>query len=112
VNTVGACVCHECTNLATVRYEGAVIGADMFAGCTALKNFTIAKSIKEIQNYAFSSCGKLKTLNYEGSLKDWTAIIKQENWDWHSSSANLTKIQCLDGFMEWDKETKEWKVGE
>ena len=75
---------------------------------TALTDFTIAKSVKEIQNYAFSSCGKLKTLKYEGSLKDWTAITKQENWDWHSSSANLTKIQCLDGYLKWDAENKEW----
>lgn len=108
VTTVGAYVCHECANLTTVRYEGAVIGSYMFAGCTALTNFTIAKSVKEIQNYAFSSCSKLKTLNYEGSLKDWAAIEKQQNWDSHNSSTNLTKIQCLDGYMEWDTENKEW----
>ena len=109
VTAVGAYVCSECTNLATVRYEGAVIGSFMFAGCTALSSFTIAKSVKEIQPYAFYSCNKLKTLNYEGSLKDWTAVTKANHWD---SSANLTKIQCLDGFLEWDSENKEWKVGE
>ena len=108
VTTVGAYVCHECTNLATVRYEGAVIGAYMFAGCTVLTDFTIAKSVKEIQTYAFYSCNKLKALNYEGSLKDWAAIEKQQNWDSHNSSEKLTKIQCLDGYMKWDTENKEW----
>ena len=112
VTAVGDYVCYECSNLATVRYEGAVIGAYMFMGCTALTNFTIAKSVKEMKAYVFNSCSKLKTLKYEGSLKDWAAIEKPKNWDTHSSSANLTKIQCLDGFMEWDEEEKEWKVGE
>ena len=109
VTAAGAYVCSECANLAEVRYEGAVIGSFMFAGCTALSSFTIAKSVKEIQPYAFYSCNKLKTLNYEGILKDWAAVTKANHWD---SSANLTKIQCLDGFMEWDEEEKEWKVGE
>ncbi|MEE5994582.1 MAG: leucine-rich repeat protein [Oscillospiraceae bacterium] len=109
VTAVGDYVCSECVNLATVRYEGAVIGTYMFMGCTALANFTLAKSVKEIQPYAFYSCNKLKTLNYEGSLKDWAAVTKANHWD---SSANLTKIQCLDGFMAWDSENKEWKVGE
>ena len=108
VTSAGDYVCYECSELAEVRYEGKVIGAYMFMGCTALKNFTIAKSVKEIKPYAFYSCGKLKTLNYEGSLKDWTAIEKQKNWDSHSSSANLTKIQCLDGYLKWNDEDKEW----
>ena len=77
----------------------------MFAGCTALTNFTIAETVKEIQTCAFCSCNKLKTLTYEGSLKDWTTIEKQPNWD---SSANLTKIQCLDGYLKWNDEDKEW----
>ena len=77
----------------------------MFAGCTALTDFTIAETVKEIQACAFYSCTKLKTLNYEGSLKDWAAIEKQQNWD---SSANLTKIQCLDGYLKWNDEDKEW----
>ena len=105
VTSVGAYVCHECRNLTTVRYEGAVIGAYMFMECTSLTDFTIAETVKEIQTCAFYSCTKLKTLNYEGSLKDWTAIEKQKNWD---SSANLTKIQCLDGYLKWNDEDKEW----
>jgi len=106
VVVVGAYVCHECRNLTTVRYEGAVIGSYMFAGCTALTNFTIAETVKEIQTCAFCSCNKLKTLNYEGSLKDWAAIEKKKNWD---SLANLTKIQCLDGYLKWNDEDKEWE---
>ena len=105
VTSVGNYVCYECSKLAEVRYEGKVISAYMFMECTALTNFTIAETVKEIQTCAFYSCTKLKTLNYEGSLKDWAAIEKQQNWD---SLANLTKIQCLDGYLKYDKETNEW----
>ena len=108
VAVVGYYACRGCADLATVRYEGAVIGSYMFTGCTSLTDFTIAKTVKEIQTYAFNSCSKLKTLTYEGSLKDWAAIEKQKNWDSHSSSANLTKIQCLDGYLKWNAEDNEW----
>ena len=111
VKTVGDYACHECPNLATVRCECAVISSFMFSECTALKNFTIAKSVKEIETCAFYFCTKLKVLNYEGSLKDWAAVTKQKNWDSHSGSAanfNLEKIQCLDGYLKWSAEDKEW----
>ena len=105
VTSVENYVCYSCTNLETVRYEGAVIGAFMFSGCTALKNFTIAVTCKEICDNCFNGCNELTLIDYEGSLKDWTTIEKQQNWD---SSANLTKIQCLDGYLTYDAETKEW----
>lgn len=110
VTTVGDCVCYECTNLATVRYEGAVIGAYMFMGCTALTNFTIAITCTEISSRCFNYCPNLTTITYEGSLADWALVIKGTNWDSHSGSTttNLTKIQCLDGYMEWDSENGEW----
>ncbi len=106
VTAVEAYVCYECFELAEVRYEGKVIGAYMFMECTSLTDSTIAETVKEIQACAFCSCNKLKTLNYEGSLKDWTAIEKQQNWD---SLANLTKIQCFDGYLRYDTESGEWE---
>ena len=105
VTSVENYVCYSCVNLETVRYEGAVIGAFMFSGCTALKNFTVAVTCKEIGDNCFSGCDKLISVNYEGSLKDWSAVTKQKNWN---SLANLTKIQCLDGYLKWDSEEKEW----
>ena len=108
VTTVEAYVCHECTNLVKVRYEGAIIGAYMFIGCTALTDFTIAITCKEISIHCFFGCRKLTTINYEGSLKNWAEIEKQQNWDSHSGTSNLTKIQCLDGYLKWDDKDKEW----
>ena len=105
VTSVENYVCYACISLETVRYEGAVIGAFMFSGCTALKNFTVAVTCKEIADNCFCGCNLLTSINYEGSLKDWKAIEKQKNWN---SLANLTKVQCLDGYLTYDAETKEW----
>mgnify|MGYP002857571121 CR=1 FL=1 len=115
VATVGTHVCNKCTDLTTVRYEGAIIGAYMFFGCTALTNFTIAVTCTEISTHCFSYCSSLTSITYEGSLDDWAAVTKQNNWDGHSNQIEtpLTRIQCLDGYMEWDSENREWiEVGE
>ena len=51
-------------------------------------------------------------ITYEGSLADWNAVKKNNNWDGHSNSTTetpLTKIQCLDGYMEYVAGTKTWK---
>ena len=50
---------------------------------------------------------------YEGSLEDWAFVTKESNWDGNAGEMNgLDKVQCLDGYMEYDDETGEWKVGE
>ena len=51
-------------------------------------------------------------ITYEGSIADWNAVKKNNNWDGHSNSTTetpLTKIQCLDGYMEYVAGTKTWK---
>ena len=116
VATVGKYVCRDCTRLTSVRYEGSVIGGFMFVNCTALTSFTMAHTVTTIGEHCFNYCGALETITYEGSLADWAAITKQNNWDGKGGmevgQSGLTRIQCLDGFMEWDAENHEWKVGE
>jgi hypothetical protein len=116
VETVGKYACRDCTRLTSVRYEGSVIGGFMFVNCTALTSFTMAHTVTTIGEHCFNYCGALETITYEGSLADWAAITKQSNWDGKGGmevgQSGLTRIQCLDGFMEWDAENHEWKVGE
>ena len=112
VTAVGEGAFSDCHLLETVRYEGAVIGEKMFVWCSHLKNFTIAVTCTEIEAHAFNYCSQLTTLTYEGGLKDWSKVVKGDNWDAHSSqiaSTNLTRIQCFDGHLEWDSEAREWK---
>ena len=112
VVTVGAMVFTECQNLETVRYSGKTISDRMFARCISLKNLTLTKSVREIIGGCFNYCEKLTQITYEGSLADWNAVKKNNNWDGHSNSTTetpLTKIQCLDGYMEYVAGTKTWK---
>lgn len=112
VVTVGAMVFTECQNLETVRYSGKIISDRMFARCIRLKNLTLTKSVREIVGGCFNYCESLKMITYEGSIDDWNAVKKNNNWDGHSNSTTetpLTKIQCLDGYMEYVAGTKTWK---
>jgi len=112
VTTVGEQAFGECQKLETVRYSGKVIGDRMFVRCIKLKNFTITKSTTELIGGCFNYCESLTQITYEGSLAEWNAVKKNTNWDGHSSStvdSPLVKIQCLDGYMEYDADTETWK---
>lgn len=114
VSTVGEMAFSECQKLETVRYSGKIISDRMFVRCIKLKNFTITKSTTEIVDGCFNYCESLTLITYEGTISEWNAITKRTNWDGHDSQVEtpLTKIQCLDGYMQYDTETKEWAVRE
>ncbi len=114
VSTVGEMAFSECQKLETVRYSGKIISDRMFVRCIKLKNFTITKSTTEIVGGCFNYCENLTLITYEGTISEWNAITKRTNWDGHDSQVEtpLTKIQCLDGYMQYDTETKEWVVRE
>lgn len=111
VTTIGERVFAGCANLTTVRYEAPVIGQFLFVNCNHLENVTLARTVTEIKSHCFNYCRSLTEITYEGSLADWAAVTKRSNWDAHIgsiSTTNLTRINCLDGFMEWDAENHEW----
>lgn len=116
VSNVGNYAFRDCSRLGEVRYEGSVIGGFMFVGCQALTRFTMANTVTVIGEHCFNYCRNLTRITYEGSLEQWAAITKRNNWDGknglETGRSGLTRIQCLDGFMEWDDENHEWKVGE
>ena len=112
VTTVGEQAFGECQKLETVRYSGKVIGDRMFVRCIKLKNFTITKSTTELIGGCFNYCESLTQITYEGSLAEWSAVKKNTNWDGHSSStvdSPLVRIQCLDGYMEYDADAETWE---
>ena len=111
VTTIGERVFTACANLTTVRYEAPVINEFMFVNCNRLVNVTLARTVTEIKSHCFNYCHDLTEITYEGSLADWAAVTKRSNWDAHGGSispTNLTRINCLDGYMEWDDENHEW----
>lgn len=107
VVTVGSHVFAECQKLTTVRYGGSIITDRMFLRCLKLKNFTITKSCKDIQEGCFNYCEVLTEINYEGSIAEWNSVNKRSGWD-NTIDGHILKIHCLDGYLEWDETSKTW----
>lgn len=111
VSTMGDYVFSDCAALKTVRVESSVIGSYMFTHCSALNSLTISANCKSIGENVLSYCKKLTTITYEGSLEQWAAITKPANWIQtgdHQHNGYLQKIQCLDGYLEYDADNYIW----
>ena len=111
VSTIGNYVFADCAALKTVRVESSVIGSYMFAHCSALNSLTISANCKSIGENVLGYCEKLTTITYEGSLEQWAAITKPTNWIQtgdHQHNGYLQKIQCLDGYLEYDADNYIW----
>lgn len=111
VTEIGDYAFRDCTRLKTARVESSLIGAFMFTGCTALSSLTISAKCKNIGANIITYCANLEALTYEGTIAQWNAIDKPNNW---ISSGNhyyndyLKKIQCTDGYLEYDTENYAW----
>ncbi len=64
-----------------------------FLGCRALKEVTIHVGITQIGQLAFYDCNLL-SIYYEGTMEQWHAIEKGENWDGNNPSYT---VHCADG---------------
>lgn len=111
VSTVGDYAFTSCAKLKTVRIESSMIGSYMFTHCAALNNFIISANCKSMGANVFTYCASLDTITYEGSLEQWTAITKPVNWiatGDHQHNGYLQKIQCIDGYLEYDAVNYVW----
>ena len=104
----------DSNTLQNVRVECAEIPAFCFVNCSRLNQMTLSANVKKIGSHMINYCPLLHEIIYEGSLADWAAVTKLGNWDGNGgmSGGYLNKVQCLDGYMEYDRDTNEWKVGE
>ena len=65
-----------------------------FEGFTALKEITITKGVTRIESRAFANCTALLRILYDGTVAEWQAIEKAENWD---EGSGAYTVFCLDG---------------
>ena len=111
VKTWGKYVFSDCTKLKTARVACDSIGSFAFTRCTALSNLTISANCKTFGQNMLTYCESLKTITYEGTIAQWNAITKPVNWmssGEHSYNNYLKKIQCVDGYLEYDPENNVW----
>lgn len=101
----------DSNTLQTVRVECAEIPAFCFVNCSRLNQMTLSSNVKKIGAHMINYCSLLREITYEGSLADWTKVQKMQNWDGNiggTTDGYLNKVQCLDGYMEYDRENREW----
>ena len=71
-----------------------IIVGGTFPECRSLTSITIPNSVVEIGGWAFAMCDNLLVINFEGTVEQWNAIIKEDTWTEESS---ITTVQCTDG---------------
>ena len=111
VKTWGKYVFSGCAKLKTARVACDSIGAFAFTRCTALSSLTISANCGTFGENMLTYCESLTAITYEGTIAQWNAITKPVNWmssGEHSYNNYLKKIQCVDGYLEYDTETHTW----
>ena len=73
----------------------AYIGHSAFSYLYKLKSLDLPKTLKFIDNYAFSH--STLTINYAGSKSDWEKITKMQEWNKYA----VLTIKCTDGIIEY-----------
>lgn len=70
-----------------------------FQGCTSLTSVVVGDSVISIGEYAFGWCESLTSITFEGTVAQWNAIEKMDNW---SEYVGEYIIYCTDGQMAKD----------
>ena len=68
-------------------------------GMPHISSITIPKSIKQFGTWIIYDTPRLKTINYEGTIEEWSLIDKMP--EWNNGSAEYT-IYCTDGQISKD----------
>lgn len=110
LTTLGNYLFMDSSTLTTARVECSEVPGFCFVRCTNLQNVTLSHNVTSIGSHWINYCNRLTQITYEGSLDDWATVSKGTSWDGRSGqlTGTLVRINCLDGFMEYDDENKEW----
>lgn len=110
LTTLGNYLFMDSSTLTTARVECSEVPGFCFVRCTNLQNVTLSHNVTSIGSHWINYCNRLTQITYEGSLDDWATVSKGTSWDGRSGqlTGTLVRINCLDGFMEWDDENHEW----
>ena len=90
-----------CSSLTSVTIPNNVTSLEygVFAACSSLSSITIPNSVTSIGESVFSGCSSLTSITFEGTMEEWRAIQKNQQWDLDSA---ITTIHCVDGDIPTD----------
>lgn len=110
LTTLGNYLFMDSSTLTTARVECSEVPGFCFVWCSNLRNLTLSHNVTKIGSHWINYCNSLTQLTYEGSLDEWASVVKGGNWDGRGGQVDgtLKKVICLDGYMQYDTETKEW----
>lgn len=98
---IGRAAFTNCERLTSITIPDSVqsINDYAFYGDESLVSVTIGKGVTQIGSNLFEGCKLLKSLNYNGKMKDWNKISKNRDWKKGKSEGNfkISTIKCTDG---------------
>ena len=101
VISIGDSAFFGCEGLTSVTIGTSVtsIGKGAFLGCSGLTSVTIGNSVTNIGKWAFDECSGLTDITYHGTMSQWRALKKGDDWD---EGAPDYKVYCTDGVLDKD----------
>ena len=73
------------------------IGRQAFAACSELTEIEIPSDIEKLGDYILAWCDNLERIEYDGTMAEWLAIEKDEDWD---AGIEDVIIVCTDGKLD------------
>ena len=103
VTSIGEYAFSGCCDLTSVTIGNGVtsIGDGTFSDCDGLTSVTIGNSVTNIGDWAFDGCSGLTDITYHGTMSQWRAIKKGDDWD---EGTPDYKVHCTDGVLDKDDE--------
>lgn len=103
VTSIGEYAFSGCSGLKSVSIPDGVtsIGRSAFNGCIDLTSVTIPDSVTSIGDWAFDECSGLTDITYHGTMSQWRALKKGDDWD---EGTPDYKVYCTDGVLDKDDE--------
>ena len=101
VTSIGKRAFIGCSGLTSITIPDSVgsIGDWAFSWCIRLTSVTIPDSVTSIGHCTFYSCRSLTTITYHGTMSQWRAIRKGNDWD---KGTPDYKVHCTDGVLDKD----------
>jgi hypothetical protein len=78
----------------TIPDSVTIIGPFAFSDCSSLTSINIPSGVIRIDISAFSYCTSLTSITFSGTIEQWNAIAKDDNWN---LNVPATYVQCSDG---------------